>query len=168
MRKARWALWLPAAVFACCAHAPAREQGPHHYSALRLPLATEGSFEPSGLEGRVTLVAFLASWCFPCLADVPVLSQLQERHAHAGLSVVAVGMDLEGARVLGPMVEQFQLPFPVLVAGEEVRGGKSPFGRITALPTYFLFDRQGRLSTAYEGVAAPATLERVIEGLLKR
>ncbi|MFZ5471888.1 MAG: TlpA disulfide reductase family protein [Myxococcota bacterium] len=152
-----------------CAHGPASlPAGPHPYTALRLPATRGGAFSPTQLRGKVVLVAFLASWCFPCLADLTVLGQLQERHAARGFTVVAVGMDLEGERVLAPFTEQYAPAFPVLIADPRLREGKSPFGPIRALPTYFLFDRQGQGVLAYQGVAAPKDLLRVVQEVVER
>jgi thiol-disulfide isomerase/thioredoxin len=138
------------------------------YSALNLPRASQGSFRPGELRGKVVLVSFFATWCFPCLADLPVLEKLKREHGSQGFEVVAVGMDLEGAKVLEPFADQYQLPFPVLVADEPIRSGESPFGRISALPTSMLFERVGTLLFGYQGVASPERLLAVVADAVRR
>lgn len=142
-----------------CAHAPAvtPEQ---LYGALRLPHV--GGHPAPRLQGHVVLVHFFATWCFPCLAELPVLERLQKDHQDQGFTVLAVGLDREGAKVLGPFAEQYQLPFPVLVASDAVREGRSVFGPIRAVPAYVLIDREGKVAWAYEGVGEPSELLRAV------
>jgi thiol-disulfide isomerase/thioredoxin len=128
--------------------------------ALDLPRVGPTPFQLGDLRGKVVLVSFFATWCFPCLADLPVLEKLQKDYAAKGFTVVAVGLDLEGAKMLGPWAEQYALPFPVLVGDDALRGAETPFGRISALPTIFLFGRDGQVVFAYQGVASP---ERLID-----
>lgn len=125
-------------------------------------------YQADTLPGRVVLVRFFATWCFPCLADLPVLQRLWEERSGQGFTVVLVGMDLEGERVLEPFAERYALPFPVLVADAEIRQGQSPFGTVSALPTSVLFGREGEVLLAYAGVAEPASLLRAVEAAVRR
>lgn len=119
------------------------------------------------LRERVVLVNFLATWCFPCLVELPALEGLQKKYAERGFTVVAVGMDLEGAKVLRPFADHYRLPFPVLVATEEMTRGESPYGVIPALPTSFLLDRDGEVKIAWAGVAKPEEIADQIEKALR-
>ncbi len=111
----------------------------------------------------MVLVKFLATWCMPCLAELASVQELQRAHGGRDFTVVAVGMDLEGALVLEPFAQQYQLTFPLLVADDRIRAGQSPFGRIAALPTTFLLNRQGQVVLAYQGPVAPDGLDALIE-----
>jgi thiol-disulfide isomerase/thioredoxin len=142
-----------------CATAPPR--WPHFRSALAgLQVLSPG--EGGVLEGRVVLVTFMATWCAPCLMELPYLVRLQEQHAKAGFVVVAVGMDLEGDLVLGPFAREYELPFPLLVAGERIRSGDTPFGPINVLPTTFLLGRDGSVLAAFQGLASQPELSKAV------
>lgn len=54
--------------------------------------------------GKVTILNFWASWCGPCLEELPVFSHLLEEYKDRGLSIVAINVDLA---VNHPFVEQF-------------------------------------------------------------
>jgi thiol-disulfide isomerase/thioredoxin len=139
------------------------------YTALRLPNVGAVPVRQDSFAGKVVLVSFFATWCFPCLAELPTLKKLQAQHAEAGFTVVLVGLDLEGARVLQPFADEYQLPFPVLVADDSMRTGDTAFGQVKALPTQFLLDREGRVLLAYQGVADAADLEKVVaDAVLRR
>jgi thiol-disulfide isomerase/thioredoxin len=136
--------------------------------ALRLPLAgTSGTFVPEALAGRVTLVNFFATWCFPCLGQLGLLSDFQRQLGPSGLTVVAVGMDLEGLQVLHPFVSEINPGFPVLAVSEDMREGQTPFGRIPVLPTTFLLDRQGRIIEGWPGLPEADKLRRSVERALR-
>jgi thiol-disulfide isomerase/thioredoxin len=119
------------------------------------------------LSGRVVMVAFFATWCFPCLAELPTLEALQKEYGPRGFQVVLVGLDLEGERVLGPFADQYALNFPVLVSNERLQQGRSAFGLIPALPSTFLLDREGRVAGAWKGMARHEDMSRAVEKLLR-
>ena len=153
------------AVTSGCATAPER-RWPHFRSALAgleaLSPGEGGALDARALEGRVVLVTFMSTWCAPCLMELPYLTRLHEQHGPAGLSVVAVGMDLEGALVLRPFAAEYQLPFPLLVADQRIRRGETPFGSISVLPTTFLLGRDGAVLAAFQGMAVQPELSKKI------
>jgi thiol-disulfide isomerase/thioredoxin len=159
------------ALAAGCAHGPrpvAPPEGVDLRASLWLPSVGAVPYAPQELAGKVVLVNFFATWCFPCLQEVPALRSLQERYAARGFTVVAVGMDLDGARVLAPYAEAYAPPYPVLVASQELIEGRSPFGRILELPTSVLLDGQGRVLGAWTGLAPPERVAALIEAALPR
>ena len=63
---------------------------------------------------------------------------------HTGLAKHLFGM-VAPDTVLRPFAEEYALPYPLLTAPQELRDGRTPFGRISELPTRFLFGRDGLL-----------------------
>lgn len=134
-----------------------------HFAAY-LPRETANgtAFEPVALEGKVVLVTFVATWCFPCLADLVTLSHLERDFGPKGFANVIVGMDLEGRRVLEPFAAGYKISSPVVVADDRLRSGETPFGRIRELPSRVLFGRDGRVVLGYSGVTKYEDLERIV------
>ncbi len=124
--------------------------------------ANEVTFDPSALEGRVVLITFIATWCFPCLTDLVTLSRLDRDWRDSGLTSLIVGMDLEGRLVLEPFARGYKLQVPLLVGTDELRSGSTPFGRIRELPTRLLFARSGELVTGFSGNTKYEDLERLV------
>ncbi len=169
MRRALLALGCALAVaLAGCRMVPEEPMGSRYVRALALPYVGPTPYDWRLLRGRVVLVSFFATWCFPCLAELPTLEALQKEYGPRGFQIVAVGMDLDGARVLAPFADQYALNFPVLVADEETREGQSPFGLIPALPTTFLLDEEGRVAAAWKGMAGHEDVAQAVERLLRR
>mgnify|MGYP000868610162 CR=1 FL=1 len=136
--------------------------------ALGLPTARGDFYSLEQLRGRVALVTFFATWCFPCMLEVPNLVALQRDFGDRGFQVVGIGMDLEGRRVLEPFVESYGVGYPVLIADDEVRAGRSPFGAIRQLPTTYVLDREGKVAAAYTGPANPQGLRELVGRLVKQ
>jgi len=164
------ALALAVASAAGCASGRAAPPAGHLRSAYELSLPTAVGGEPfdlAPLSGKVAAVYFFSTWCLPCLQELKTLSTLQTKYESKGFAVVAIGMDLEGAKVLAPFEKATGLPFPVLVADARLRSGARPYGVIHAVPPTVLLDREGKIAAAYEGPAEPLRLESAVENLLR-
>lgn len=105
----------------------------------------------SSFRGDVVLLNIWATWCAPCVREMPALQRLHEQLGADGLSVVAVSVDaMPGS--LGPFgqpggdvaafVDRFGLTFPVL---HDVSGDIQSRYQVNGLPTTFLIDRDGRI-----------------------
>ena len=112
-----------------------------------------------GLQGRVVIVDFWATWCPPCVKSLPWLADVQRRY-EGELTVLGIAIESPPAE-LERMVEEHQLPFPVIAGGADLA---RTFGDVLAVPTLFVFDRDGLLQrTAY---GAPPELAGEIDALL--
>lgn len=162
-------LWLAVLLLGGCAHSPASGLPHRDVFIGTLPQDVVGPvrFDRGALTGKVVLVTFIATWCFPCLADLVSLDNLERDFGAKGFTQVLVGLDLEGRRVLEPFAAEYKLRYPLLVGDDRLRGGRTPFGRIRELPARVLFDRSGQVIAAYSGVVAPAELERKVREALE-
>jgi peroxiredoxin len=116
----------------------------------------------SDYRGKVVLLNFWATWCGPCLEEMPHLSAWQRDYGAAGLQVIGISMDDEAAPVRRLLAKN-----PVLypVALGDARLGES-YGGILGLPQSFLIDRRGRVFARYRGEADLSQMERAIKSQL--
>ncbi len=135
---------------------------------LNGPSVSPTPFEPAGLEGKVTLVIFFATWCLPCLGQLALVRDLQDDYAARGFQAVAVGMDLDGPRMLRPFAEAYVPNLPVIVADEPLRRGETPFGPVREVPVSLILDRRGRFVVGWPGVAEADDIRRELERALDR
>ncbi len=120
-------------------------------------------------KGQVVLVNFWATWCSPCLIEMPWMMEFQEKYASRGFTVVGVSMDDEGASVVEPWVRQRQfnvngrrmhLNYPILI-GSDVAAQQ--FGGLIGLPTTLIIARDGTVVKRIIGLASHELLVAEIE-----
>jgi peroxiredoxin len=117
----------------------------------------------SEYDDKVRLVVFWATWCPPCMQEVPSLKRLQERYGPKGLQVITLSIDDRPERVLPKFITDNSVNYLVLVSDEAT---EKAFGGIGSIPTAFLIDRQGKISRSYLGYTVESKFSRDIEGLL--
>jgi thiol-disulfide isomerase/thioredoxin len=101
--------------------------------------------------GKVVLVNFWATWCVPCVQEMPALDRLQAKLGGEGLRVVALSQDRDGAPAVVRFYEKYD--FGNLEVYVDPKGAlAAPFG-IGVLPTTVLIDRAGRLVGQLVGAA---------------
>jgi len=115
------------------------------------------------LRGRVVHVVFWATWCMPCLEEMPDLKQAYNRYHQRGFDILGVVVPMsqtpEGVRAF---VERQEVRYPILWDD-----GMALMTRynVDSIPRNFVIDREGIIR--YAGVALPERYEELIEHSLK-
>jgi thiol-disulfide isomerase/thioredoxin len=115
--------------------------------------------------GQVLVVNFWASWCPPCLEEIPGLVRIHRELAPKGLQIVGIAVDsADNAR---KSAAQLGVSYPVLIAGMEVIDLTRRLGnRPGALPYTLFLDRNGKIVATHLGLISEAELTRIITPLL--
>ena len=101
--------------------------------------------------GQAVLLNFWATWCAPCVREMPALDRLQARLGDAGLAVVAVSADRSGVKAVEPFFQRTGLSH--LAVYLDSKGALARSLGITGLPTSLLIDPEGRVVGGLEGPA---------------
>lgn len=115
-------------------------------------LAGDGSqLTLEDFKGRVLLVNFWATWCAPCVRELPSLDGLQSKLGDEGLLVLAVSQDRGGAKVAAPFLKKLGVTRLGLFLDSRMKLGRA-FG-VRALPWTILIGRDGRVVGQLPGYA---------------
>lgn len=129
--------------------------------ALTLP-DLDGRPQPlAQWRGKVLVVNYWASWCKPCVEEMPAFSQLNSHYAAWGVQFVGIGLD--EAEKMQAFVKATPVSYPLLVAGS---AGTNPGLQVKGLPYTVVIGRDGRIETTRLGRMDEAVLEPVLRRLL--
>jgi len=116
-------------------------------------------------DGKVTLVNFWATWCTPCVEEMPMLSRLQKSYASRGVQIVGIALD--DPQKAGDFAAQLGIDYPVLVGTTDaILVGRQFGNRAGMLPYSVLLDSNGIIRWAYLGALDRQELEAQIKELL--
>ena len=124
-----------------------KRQDPIDFS---LPLLSRGNATLSSYKGKVVILNFWATWCPPCRAEMPSMEVLYQRLKSQGLELLAVDLG-EDRETVQQFIQKGQYTFPVLL--DESRSVSPKYG-ISAIPTSYILDREGKIVSKVVGSIA--------------
>ncbi|MCB9437552.1 MAG: TlpA family protein disulfide reductase [Anaerolineales bacterium] len=118
-------------------------------------LTIEG--EPLSIEaGRPVILNFWATWCLPCITEMPLLQQAYAEH-----EVMLVGINAgEEEATVQAWIEDRDIQFPIVI---DAYGELQAVYRVRGLPTTIFIDQDGYVYRVVEGAISRETLERNIK-----
>jgi thiol-disulfide isomerase/thioredoxin len=109
------------------------------------------------LEGSVSVIEFWATWCMPCLSEIPAFNELQRQYGDRKLVVLGMAVKSGAEPVLKEFVRSHNMTYKIGIATYKTEWD---FGGVKAVPTTFLFDKQGNLRKVFVG-AHPAKIQEL-------
>ena len=116
--------------------------------------ADGNGYSLSSLQGKYVFVNYWATWCAPCIKEIPELNKLNKEHAD-DLIILGVDFDQVEGEELKKEIAKMNITFPVFaIAPSKLLGVKIP----QVLPTTYVFDREGKLKATLVGPQTEASL----------
>ncbi len=118
----------------------------------------------SDYDGRIVVLNLWATWCPPCRDEVPALIRLQEEYGEAGVQVIGVSLDENGARqAVADFAESFGINYPVPVDDGTVQ---QEYGPLSVIPTTYFLDRNRHIRFYAPGYLDYEQMEETVRDLL--
>ena len=131
------------------------------------PVFGGGKIDWAKYKGKVVLIDFWATWCGPCLRELPNVKNVYEKYHDKGFDVVGISLD-EDKDALTAFLEKEKLPWKTLFDEDPAKHGfegvklAQEFG-IDAIPATFLVDQQGKIvSISARGQQLQSQLQKLL------
>ena len=113
-----------------------------------LPALSGGTAGIRDFRGKLVLLTFWATWCIPCVEEMPALERLHREFTRDGFTILAVSTDVRGADIVEPFWKKAGNSFPTLL---DPRQQVATRYAAWALPTAFLINPQGQVMARIQG-----------------
>ena len=121
----------------------------------------DGVLTSKQLNGKIVLINFWATWCAPCLEEMPTFSKLYEKY-NDKFEIIGVLMEKnKDAKELALFIKEFNMKFPITEGDENYRIAHA-FDEVKMYPESFLYDSKGKFIKKYVGVVDATELESII------
>jgi thiol-disulfide isomerase/thioredoxin len=122
-----------------------------------------GAFDAAKLAGKVVVVNFWATWCVPCIQEIPSFNKIQKELAGKGVAVLGVSMDDEDAPAkVKSFLSKHPMQYAVALGSDKV----SEKFQLSNYPVTVVFDRTGKLLKRFEGFTPEQSLEDAVKTAL--
>jgi peroxiredoxin len=96
----------------------------------------------SDYRGKVVLVNIWATWCKPCVDEMPSMEKLYQNLKGEDFEILAVSIDSQGSKVVAPFMKKYKLTFPALI---DSMGTIKKTYKTTGVPESFIINKDGFL-----------------------
>jgi len=93
--------------------------------------------------GKVVFVNIWATWCPPCVEEMPSMQKLYQKLKGEKFEILAVSIDSQGAKVVAPFMKKYKLTFPALI---DSMGTSKRIYKTTGVPESYIIDKDGILA----------------------
>ena len=115
------------------------------------------------LQGKVVVVNFWATWCPPCLKEMPVLVAAYAKHQNQGIAFIGIAVD-DDTELVKKFAREHKVNFPLATGKEKSIVLMQTLGNSMAgLPYTLVLDAQGNIVATKLGAISPARLEQALQ-----
>ncbi|SAL01357.1 TlpA family protein disulfide reductase [Caballeronia ptereochthonis] len=129
------------------------------------PPGAAGTSQPlAAFKGKPVVVNFWASWCGPCVKEMPTLSAMQREYEKKGITFIGLGVDSE--KNVNDFLQKVPVAYPVYVTGFGGADLARSFGNNAGgLPFTVVIDSKGAVRSTKLGEVNPTELKHILDSL---
>ena len=109
-----------------------------------------GFMTSENLKGKVTVVDLWATWCPPCVEEIPIYNKLYDAFRGQNVAIVGIAVD-SPQRDIPLKVRQLNIKYPILIGDDQT---VQAFGRVQGFPTTFVLSKEGKIYKRYMGAVS--------------
>ncbi len=113
-------------------------------------------------KGKVSLIVYWATWCAPCLEEIPSLIALRNEFTEQEVDIIGVNLD-EPSKNIDPFVKARNINYEIVRNNESL---DRAFGPVRFIPTIVVLDQDGKIQQRYTGLVGKNVIQDQIETLL--
>ena len=130
-------------------------------------VATGAKVSLADLKGKVVVVDFWATWCVPCLGEIPGYIELQNKYGKDGLVIIGVSLDQAGPKVVKKFAKEKAVNYTLVMGStDDLDALTGKPGADIVVPTTFLIGRDGKLVHAKRGAMPHEEYEAIVKRAL--
>lgn len=115
-------------------------------------------------KGKVVLLNFWATWCPPCLAEIPELIKWQKEYENQGLQIIGITYPPTNRSAVRNFVRKNKINYPILFGSNKT---KAIFDSGETMPFTVIIDRKGRVKDFVKGIIFAEEFEEKVKPLLE-
>ena len=113
----------------------------------------------SDYKGKWVLVNFWATWCPPCLEEIPDLIALHDAHKNKDLAVIGIAMDYQDPKAVIAFADSMFISYPIVLGTPKIA---DQIGPVRGLPMTYLYNPQGKIVASNVGALTRQAVESYI------
>ncbi len=140
----------------------AAQRTPSKIASAKLQTLQGETTELFNYLGNITVINFWATWCAPCVKEMPALEKIYQEYRSQNIKVVGVSVYSNPSKI-SKMLQLTRVSYPILIASKTQ---VAQFGNLSSIPQTLIVDANGRILKRFVGAQSFRALNSALENLL--